>query len=652
MALTLSLTLSMLFGGMAHGQNDTLYLTSKVTDVNVFFSGAQVTRTSKSITIPRGKHVLIFKDLPIEIQSQTENAKTIDQATIHSVVFEKHRDYRKSKEEKELVKKIDNEKKALRNLKAQLSNLQREENLILKNDQLGGNNGTQVSELAKAATFFRERLGNISREKIKVAAQYDSIILNIQNLSAEVNRYTAKRYFPEGRITMVVEAKKQLTTQLSVSYFVTSARWEPTYDFKVKDLDSPLEIVNRAKIFQSTGEDWTKVKMTLSTGSPKEKVEKPVLIPWDITDPPYYRREATLDQKPSGIELTLLDDEENPVKNAIITITQNNELLYYKLTNGNGQVFIHPIPAGNYEMFVETYGYGKKSKSLRLTPGNINNLKLSLKNLNEKIIEEKVVGYDHIEALESTEFKEEISVRGARASTNVQIVDGLRVRGNVVLPRDAVASYNLDMEISALTNRMSYELNDQYNVLSNGKDNFVEMFTQSVDVDYVHYVVPKVEPEVYLTASIPNISKLGLSKGEVNLYFEDAYTGTTQLNPRTLNDTLVFSLGQDKNVRAERRLIEKNTEISSFGTTKTISIGYEYQVRNSRTEAIHLIVQDQIPTSPTEKIVVNLLEKSNADHNVEMGYLDWDLQLPPNQSQVFQCRFTVKMPAKTQLSFD
>jgi|GEM_PF-5663827 len=658
---TLALCLFFLVPALSHAQTDSIFVDSRVSDVNVFFSGAQVTRTASIKALTKGKYVLIFDNLPLEIQPQTVNAQSIDNATIHSVVFEKIRNYKKAKEEDDLVKRIEYQKKKLGNLKAKLANLQREENLIMNNSQFDGKDGITVEEIKKAAIFYRERLGDISNLKISIAGAYDSIILHIQDLSVLVNKYTSQRYFPKGRITMVLESKMNINPVISVSYFVTSARWEPNYDFKVKDLNSPLEIVNRAKIFQSTGEDWDQIQLTLSTGTPQQKVQKPQLIPWNILNPPRYPRQVDKTYPYSSFSMTVLDEESNPVEKAIVTVKQNGKLLFYQMTNGNGRILINPIPPGYYNLEIESYGFSKYNHNVSLTNQRHQDLTLFMTNQFRAMNDENVIA------------KSDVMVRGSRSNSEVIMVDGIKnmpTRNLSQITATTSGTYNaeevvlkeledmeiesfaLDMEVSALTNRLSFELKDKYVVNSNGKDHFVEMYTQSIDADFIHYVVPKVETDVYLTATLPEASKLGLSEGVVNIYFEGVYTGSSYLDPKTITDTLIFSLGIDKNVSADRQLSSNKTETSTFGSEKRVKIGYDYLVRNSRKETITLVVQDQIPVSREEKITVELLEKTEARFSNKTGFLDWKFDLLPNSSKELKTEFQVKMPSKTQLSID
>jgi uncharacterized protein (TIGR02231 family) len=379
---------------------------------------------------------------------------------------------------------------------------------------------------------------------------------------------------------------------------------------------------------------------------------------WDILYPPHYPDPQGYEENPSSFTLTLLDDELDPLKDAIVTVKKEGNLVYYKLTDGNGQIHLNPIPSGRYEIEVESFVFVRKKQFIQCSPGKHKDISLYLKNQYSEIQEVEVVwSKPLIEKGRTTEIRTQEEIRNLPVRNLSQIAattagvfsssDGL-----YEVQTMEIESFNLDMEVEALTNRISFELNDLYDVPSNGKNNYVEMFTQSVPVDYIHYVVPKIEPDVYLTASIPDVSKLGLSKGEVNVYFEGVYTGQSYLAPLTSSDTLVLSLGADKNVFAQRKLVTQKTTTSSFGSSKRVNIGYEYELRNNRKEEISVVVQDQIPISPYSKITVELIEKSGAQIDEPTGFLDWEFSLAPSTSKQLKSEFQIRMPSSTNITFD
>ncbi|KAG8707166.1 hypothetical protein FRC08_000670 [Ceratobasidium sp. 394] len=68
---------------------------------------------------------------------------------------------------------------------------------------------------------------------------------------------------------------------------VSHASWTPLYDVhasvgKSKGPSSALDLHYRASITQTTGEDWSSVKLTLSTASPQLGTAIPTLSPWRV----------------------------------------------------------------------------------------------------------------------------------------------------------------------------------------------------------------------------------------------------------------------------------------------------------------------------------------------------------------------------------
>ncbi len=58
------------------------------------------------------------------------------------------------------------------------------------------------------------------------------------------------------------------------------AYWNPSYDLKVANISSPLTLIYKAKLVQTSGIDWKQVKLTLSTSVPNQNGNAPVLKTW------------------------------------------------------------------------------------------------------------------------------------------------------------------------------------------------------------------------------------------------------------------------------------------------------------------------------------------------------------------------------------
>lgn len=89
------------------------------------------------------------------------------------------------------------------------------------------------------------------------------------------------------RVTIVVSAESQGEVELSLTYVVTNASWTPQYDLRASvasdsKSQNSVALHYRASIDQQSGEDWSGVALTLSTASPLQGTNVPVLSPYWI----------------------------------------------------------------------------------------------------------------------------------------------------------------------------------------------------------------------------------------------------------------------------------------------------------------------------------------------------------------------------------
>jgi len=69
------------------------------------------------------------------------------------------------------------------------------------------------------------------------------------------------------------------------SLAVQYAGWYVRYDLRVSmsKIDKPIELIYKAVIWQSTGEPWEDVPITLETANPTDNVTIPKLDPWRVS---------------------------------------------------------------------------------------------------------------------------------------------------------------------------------------------------------------------------------------------------------------------------------------------------------------------------------------------------------------------------------
>jgi len=85
---------------------------------------------------------------------------------------------------------------------------------------------------------------------------------------------------------------------LEISYIVEDAGWYPNYEIRAKDVNSPINFLYQANVFQNTGDDWEDVELSLSTADPSVVNQKPDLNPYylNIPSPIFKMEDDNLDE--------------------------------------------------------------------------------------------------------------------------------------------------------------------------------------------------------------------------------------------------------------------------------------------------------------------------------------------------------------------
>ncbi|MFM7195261.1 MAG: DUF4139 domain-containing protein [Bacteroidota bacterium] len=255
---------------------------SEIRNVTVFLNNAQVTRTSQA-SIETGKTDLVFRGLAAALDPQSiqvsGKGNFIILGTTHRQNFLS--EFNRPKALQVLVDSLALCQKKVQLESAQKSVLDREEQLLLANQKISGNNlNLSVTELKSMADFFRTRLTELSTSRMRHDDQIRIWNDRINRLSRQIAEQNELLGRNTGEIVVSVQAEKTTTANLEVSYIVSGAGWTPVYDLRASGLKDPVTLNYKASIQQATGEDWKNVRLKLSTANPNLGGLKPELYPW------------------------------------------------------------------------------------------------------------------------------------------------------------------------------------------------------------------------------------------------------------------------------------------------------------------------------------------------------------------------------------
>ncbi|MFM2327770.1 MAG: hypothetical protein RIR31_1972, partial [Bacteroidota bacterium] len=417
-------------------------------------------------------------------------------------------------------------------------------------------------------------------------------------------------------VVVTVQSNETVNADFRLSYFVDKAGWYPTYDIRVKDIMNPIMMAYKANVYQSSGEDWKEVKLTLSTADPKQNGEKPNLPTWYLH---YFTPQSY------GINNTGGNTYNPNVREVSGRITyQNGQAVSYATVmvkgtktgtttdaNGNFRISI-PYNAST----IVFSAVGLQTRELFISSNQMN---IAMQESNQSLNEVVVVGY------------------GTRRSDEGDFTNSYsKPKKEATIPLTVSERQN--------TTSFSYDIEIPYTILNDGKTSTVEMKQMEVPALYEYYCAPKLEQDVFLTAKITDWSDLNLLEGESNLFFEGTFIGKAMISPKTAGDTLSLSLGRDKNIAVKRTSIKEFSKKQFLGSNKIDYRTFEISIRNNKKQAINLIVEDQYPISTMKEVEVDKIENKEAELDTETGKLKWTIQLDAGKEKKVGFKYSVKYP--------
>jgi uncharacterized protein (TIGR02231 family) len=517
----------LLFAITANAQVDKT-VESKISQVTVFLSRAQVTRLIQT-RVEAGKTNLILSGLTANLDPQSVQVTGKGGIILLGISHQQNfiREFNYPSQLRVLRDSIEVLKTLMLNEQNQKEILNKEEQLILSNQKIGGGDqNLTAAELKAMADFFRVRLSDIYLQRTKIdekAKKFSDRLTKLQQQFRELNDMHNRN---TSELVISVSSESGSSVELEVNYIVNNAGWIPVYDIRAIDTKKPVQLSYKANVFQNTGEEWKNVKLNLSTQNPNLGGVKPNLQPWYL-------------------------DFQNPV------VLREN-------------------------------GPRQKDKAMMSAPA---------------MAQEDAV-----------EMDEEIAT---------------------------VSNYTTVVQTSIST---EFNIKLPYSVNSSGKPTLVDIGNHSLNAEYLYSVAPKLDNDAFLLARVTGWGELNLLPGDANVFFEGTYVTKTFINPNEIKDTLSISLGRDKRVVVQREKLKDFTSRKTIGSNQRDSYAYQISVRNTKSEPIKILVEDQIPVSQNSQIEVTLEDAGTGKYTPHNGRLEWEIVIAPQETKKVVYKFDVKYP--------
>ncbi len=597
----LILTITILVTAISFAQKP-IFTSAKTKAATVYFSGAELSQTT-SVNLPVGTSEIVIKNVADYLNESTVQIGAPNSLTVLSVQFTQNyiSEY-EIDESNPAIKRVRDSitfvQKEIKKIQIDKYSHQQTIEMLDQNKAVGGaNTGLSVSELMKLVEYYKAKRTELDNAIVVLdekEAKWNKALTDLNN-KLVINTQKEDKS-SKGKLILQVMNEVAGNVNLDVTYITNSASWQPFYDLRAENINSPINLMYKAKVMQSTGIDWKKVKLTLSSGNPNQNNVAPLLQAWFLR----YGYPANYGYKN-------YDTQSNAIQSL------------------SGKVAGLQInDSANYDKETKIVLRGNRS----ITGEN-----------NALVVIDNVISNSSVLAQLPPEVIKSVNVlKGAQGSA----LYGTQGVNGVIM----VTTKNMDdyTTIEEQELNVSFDIDIPYDILSNGKAHSVALKDLKLPATYKYYAVPKVEKEAFLLAELNDYSKYNLLPGEANIIFEGMYVGKTMINPNQTQDTLNLSMGRDKKISIKREKVVDKSGTKFLSSYKEQTCTYDIIVRNNKKEEINMLLKDQYPLSTDKEMTVELLDKDGAKVNEETGVMTWEIKLKPNETKKYRISYKIKYP--------
>jgi uncharacterized protein (TIGR02231 family) len=264
-----------------------IFANAKAKSATVYNYGVELTH-EVNMNLPVGTSEVIIKNVANSLTESTVQIAAPSHITILSVQFSNANFNEKLDEQSPEVKKIRDsilvKTREITKLNHAISVERQTISLLDSNKKVYGlKSGLAVAELIKMVDYYRNKL-------LELTYSVDLLEQKKEKFQEALNKWSDKlqdigssdETTSPGKLVLQIMNDKAGNVPLEISYLSGAASWTPFYDLRADGISNPINMVYKAQVVQNTGIDWKKIKLSLSSGTPNQNNQAPLLSAWRL----------------------------------------------------------------------------------------------------------------------------------------------------------------------------------------------------------------------------------------------------------------------------------------------------------------------------------------------------------------------------------
>ena len=310
----------MFFNSNAQFTGNVIKTLSKIDNIIIYNNGASVNRTGM-INLKKGTNKIFISNLSPKLISESIqfNVKSND-VIINSI--NKQANFLGNSYNNSQVKFIgDSIQKINDSIRMKKVNLEvyiQEKDLLDQNKSvLKTSREFIIDDLMDLTDYFNQKIKEIqtnisklNKEIFDLEKMKASLQKQISSIKSDVNNQASD-------VVIQLTCSKEGEFNYDLSYNTLQAGWVPYYDIRIKEINSPIKLTYKAKIYQNTSEEWSDVKLSLSTGKLNKSNKAPNFNTQFIKNTTYRKDTKQKNRNISAIQLELIESDDEPNQNSV-----------------------------------------------------------------------------------------------------------------------------------------------------------------------------------------------------------------------------------------------------------------------------------------------------------------------------------------------
>ena len=275
---------------------------SAITEVSLFRDGALVTREG-TFNAPAGKSILVFKNLPAQVDSSALRANFIETANglIRNAKIFRPEESEESDSIKSIRDRLDAAKKdkerQLRIYSEAKADIEfasdMRESFAAEFGKIDEGESLSLEQAKELNAFVRRTQADAYQTIDQSENAMRDIDDRIKEIETELREAVEKAALLSSIAEVEIEMDSAGEVGIALSYLANNARWAAQYELRASPDQGSLDFGYFASVWQHTGENWSDITLSLQTNQASRQgnvPEPPPLVVRKIED--YYRGRA------------------------------------------------------------------------------------------------------------------------------------------------------------------------------------------------------------------------------------------------------------------------------------------------------------------------------------------------------------------------